>query len=48
MQEAKGDTWKKLDEIYDVLDTFRRQYELIEACNMQIDVYEAVLAQLEK
>lgn len=48
VQEAKGDTRKKLDEVYDVLDTFRRQYELIEACNMQIDVHEAVLAQLEE
>lgn len=48
VQEAKGDTWKKIDEVYDLLDTFRMQYELIEACNMQIGVYEAVLAQLEK
>lgn len=47
VQEAKDDTWKKLDEVYDLLDTLRMQYEAIEACNMQESAFKAALELLE-
>lgn len=48
MQDAKGDTWNKLYEVYDLLGTFRRYYEVMEATNMQTGAYEVALGLLEE
>lgn len=47
VREAKDDEWKKLDEVNDLLTTFRMHYEIIEACNMQKSAYEVALGLLE-
>lgn len=47
VQEAKDDEWKKLDEVNDLLTTFRMHYEVIGACNMQKSAYEVALGLLE-
>ena len=47
VQEAKDDTRKKVDEVYDLLATFRTHYGDIEAYNMQTGAYEVALGLLE-
>ena len=47
VQEAKDDKRKKVDEVYDLLGTFKTHYEDIEAYNMQAGAYEVVLRLLE-
>lgn len=47
MQDAKGNKWDKLYEVYDLLDTLRRYYEVMEATNMQTGAYEVALGLLE-
>lgn len=48
MQDAKGNKWDKLYEVYDLLDTLRRYYEVMEATNMQTGAYEVALALIEE
>lgn len=48
MQDAKGNTWDKLYEVYDLLGTLRRYYEVMEATNMQTGAYEVALALIEE
>ena len=48
VHEAKDDTWKKFYEVYDLLGTLRRYYEVMEATNMQTGAYEVALALLEE
>ena len=47
VQEAKGNTWNKFCEVYDLLDTLRRYSEGMEATYMQIAAYEVALGLLE-
>ena len=48
MQDAKGDTWDKFCEVYDLLDTLRRYSEGMEATYMQTGAYEVALGLLEE
>lgn len=48
MHDAKGNTWDKLYEVYDLLGTLRRYYEVMEATNMQTGAYEVALALIEE
>lgn len=47
MQDAKGNTWDKLYEVYDLQGTLRRYYEVMEAIKMQTDAYEVAQGLLE-
>lgn len=48
VKDAKGDTWKKLDEVYDLLATLRMHCEILQAFNMQKSAFEVALGLLEK
>ena len=48
VQEAKDDTRKKVDEVYDLLGTFRTHYGDIEAYNIRTGAYEVALGLIEK
>ena len=48
VHEAKDDTCKKFDEVYDLLGTLRRYYEAMEVTNMQTGAYEVALGLIEK
>lgn len=47
VQDAKDDTWKKLDEVDDLLTTIRMHYEIIRVCNTQKSAFEVALGLLE-
>ena len=47
VHEAKDDTCKKFDEVYDLLGTIRKYYEDIETTSLQTDAYEVALGLLE-
>lgn len=48
MQDAKGNTRNKFCEVYDLLDTIRSYYEVMEEIETQTDAYEVALGLLEE
>ena len=48
MQDKKGNTWNKICDVYDLLGTLQRYYEVIETTNMQTGAYEVALGLLEE
>lgn len=47
MQDEKRNTWDKLGEVHDLIDTIKIYYEVMEGTNMQTSGYKVALRLLE-
>lgn len=47
MQDEKRNTWDRLGEVHDLLETFQRCYEFMEGTNMHTAAYKVALGLLE-
>lgn len=47
MQDEKRNTWDKLCEVHDLIDTIQRYYEVMDETNMHTSAYKVALGLLE-